>query len=403
MSSTARQNANRANAKKSTGPKTAEGKARSALNAMTHGLTAQQAVLPNEDPDAYIAAKAAWIDTLLPSDTIELALVERAVIADWRLGRCVRAERARLASRVRHAAEQHDLERFKRAEELGHQLIYDPLNRCHVPAGDPETLRKLLIWRGNNPAAIVREMQGFKEGVDWMIARWLRIGGILQREGFWHYSEKFEAIRLMGLRPDDALNVELVGTIFLACRVLHPEPWDITADFQQAALGCEGRPIYSLRTERLEEKMPKTADQAFEILGTIAEREVSRLRQFKEKLDDSAAIDRREAEDRAMLDDSKGAALALRYESARDRELRRSLADLQKKRKDEEASANRRAEVAQIEPEVVTEEHVVKNAPTPPAAPPNEANDGSKNRSTKPSGRQKRDRKRQKSSPIRLN
>ena len=41
--------ANRANAQKSTGPKTAEGKARSRLNAVTHGLCAVVIEIPGED------------------------------------------------------------------------------------------------------------------------------------------------------------------------------------------------------------------------------------------------------------------------------------------------------------------------------------------------------------------
>src|SRR4051812_33616331 len=39
----------RANARKSTGPKTPEGKARSSKNALKHGLRAEAFALPNED------------------------------------------------------------------------------------------------------------------------------------------------------------------------------------------------------------------------------------------------------------------------------------------------------------------------------------------------------------------
>jgi hypothetical protein len=45
--------ANRANAQKSTGPKTEAGKKRSSLNAVRHGLTGQVVVLPEEDMDAF--------------------------------------------------------------------------------------------------------------------------------------------------------------------------------------------------------------------------------------------------------------------------------------------------------------------------------------------------------------
>ena len=44
---------NRENAQHSTGPRTVEGKRRSSLNALQHGLTATTAVLPTEDPAAY--------------------------------------------------------------------------------------------------------------------------------------------------------------------------------------------------------------------------------------------------------------------------------------------------------------------------------------------------------------
>jgi len=48
---TARQlETNRANARRSTGPKTPRGKARVAQNAVTHGLLAHETLLPDEDP-----------------------------------------------------------------------------------------------------------------------------------------------------------------------------------------------------------------------------------------------------------------------------------------------------------------------------------------------------------------
>jgi hypothetical protein len=57
--------ANRENAKKSTGPRTPEGKARTRLNAKRDGLTAQVITLPEEDlpyfenfKDHFIAANS---------------------------------------------------------------------------------------------------------------------------------------------------------------------------------------------------------------------------------------------------------------------------------------------------------------------------------------------------------
>ncbi|SPF39545.1 hypothetical protein SBA4_2360006 [Candidatus Sulfopaludibacter sp. SbA4] len=42
--------ANRQNAQKSTGPRTAEGKARSSMNHLTTGIDAKSAIIPGEDP-----------------------------------------------------------------------------------------------------------------------------------------------------------------------------------------------------------------------------------------------------------------------------------------------------------------------------------------------------------------
>ena len=50
MASDAQIEANRANAQKSTGPRTAEGKAKVAPNAIKHGLLAEQVVVKDEAP-----------------------------------------------------------------------------------------------------------------------------------------------------------------------------------------------------------------------------------------------------------------------------------------------------------------------------------------------------------------
>ena len=48
--------ANRRNAKKSTGPRSPEGKARSRLNSRKHGLTAKMLIIVGERPDDFDGA-----------------------------------------------------------------------------------------------------------------------------------------------------------------------------------------------------------------------------------------------------------------------------------------------------------------------------------------------------------
>ena len=52
MTSDKQADANRRNARKSTGPKTPEGKAVARLNAVKHGLLSQEVLLPGEDESA---------------------------------------------------------------------------------------------------------------------------------------------------------------------------------------------------------------------------------------------------------------------------------------------------------------------------------------------------------------
>ena len=87
MSSDEQNKANRLNAQQSTGPGTAEGKARVSLNAVKHGLTARQVVLPSENPDEFDAYRADLLGSLNPQGGLEAALAEKIVTDGWRLRR----------------------------------------------------------------------------------------------------------------------------------------------------------------------------------------------------------------------------------------------------------------------------------------------------------------------------
>ena len=81
--------ANRLNATHSTGPRTARGKAKSAANAITHGIFAKTPVLLvlGEQPAEWNAFRAAIIESLQPNGTAELTIAERAAHLMWRLQR----------------------------------------------------------------------------------------------------------------------------------------------------------------------------------------------------------------------------------------------------------------------------------------------------------------------------
>jgi len=83
---------NRANAQLSTGPRTPEGKQRSSLNALRHGLTGQIVVMPTEDLQAYRTHCVSFVDDLKPKGPIESHLVQSLADTSWRLNRVASLE-----------------------------------------------------------------------------------------------------------------------------------------------------------------------------------------------------------------------------------------------------------------------------------------------------------------------
>lgn len=80
------------------GPRTPEGKARSALNALRHGLRARRfCLLPHEDPAEFEALAQATRAAYAPTDPIERELVEAIAVALWRQMRVDRLEAEALA------------------------------------------------------------------------------------------------------------------------------------------------------------------------------------------------------------------------------------------------------------------------------------------------------------------
>ncbi len=87
MATQAQIDANRANAQKSTGPKTSEGRAAVRQNALKHGLTSMSPVAPGEDPEEFLLFLANWTQAYRPIGPAEEEVLRTAVVASWRLRR----------------------------------------------------------------------------------------------------------------------------------------------------------------------------------------------------------------------------------------------------------------------------------------------------------------------------
>lgn len=107
----------RANGRLSQGPKTDEGKARSARNSVQHGLYSQFVVLSNEDQSQFDQLHASYVDYFQPATQFENDLLTDIVSARWRLLRILTLETAGL---------DYEVERRRPEAEASHQSLDEP-------------------------------------------------------------------------------------------------------------------------------------------------------------------------------------------------------------------------------------------------------------------------------------
>jgi len=127
MATTRQIEANRANAKKSTGPKTEAGKLRARQNSWKHGLTAEVVVTTSEDAEAFSEFREALMRQYDPEGWLECELVERIASLCWRLRRVPVFEAAILDYRedviLRNEEAQEERERMAEEERLERQAL----------------------------------------------------------------------------------------------------------------------------------------------------------------------------------------------------------------------------------------------------------------------------------------
>jgi hypothetical protein len=140
----ARAAASRRNGAKSTGPKTPQGKARSARNALKHGLCAEEfVVLHDEDEQAFAALEASLLEELAPQGALQRFLAGRIVRAAWRLERAERIEIELLEYRM------------DRDGDLALALIRD--------GNGTRSIDTLMRYRGRAQAEFYRALRTLKE------------------------------------------------------------------------------------------------------------------------------------------------------------------------------------------------------------------------------------------------
>jgi len=127
---------NRANAMKSTGPRTEGGKNRSRANSWKHGLTAELLVIGGEEADDFHDLRATLIDAHDPQSPLERELVERLAGIFWRLRRLPFFEAAVIDARQAQLDDEARMYDFKRPYMTPEQFSGDGDEIEAMPSAD---------------------------------------------------------------------------------------------------------------------------------------------------------------------------------------------------------------------------------------------------------------------------
>ena len=281
--SPARLAANRANAAKSTGPRTEAGKARSRANAVKHGLTGAGVALPGEDAALIEAEFLIVQEELAPATLLGMKLARRLALLTVRQDRAERFQAARLRVLARTAGAEFDAAR--------------------VAAGDD-----LIAAIEASPRAPGRRLMAAPEGIGRLIEELIMLRADLTgAPPIWSQAHHRRLDALFGFLPEDL-------------------PRHRPMRYSRALLGD-----YDMVDPDEYGGLGAGPDRAFwtqyKVIGVI-EAEIDRLNAHRTTLDlDAVADERQDALDLAAFDLDPDALLAVRYEAAAARDLSRTLRD----------------------------------------------------------------------------
>jgi hypothetical protein len=282
--SQAKIDSNRRNSARSCGPKSPQGRRRSSLNALKHGMTAEAVALPDEDAAEVARRFEALSRELNPASELGQMLVNRVAFLSVRLERCQRFDTAYLSKRVRHAE----------AEFVDARLVEVEVLALRMP---------------HEPATSVRRLKASPEGIDWLLGRLAELKGdlLLEDRAGWTPNHRMRLEEVLGENPGGYRINRLMAL----------------SDAMQGYFGHLDR----RDGEGLDD--PARARWARDELATIIDEESARLAAARAALDPEAiGRDRLEAADRALFDPSPELVLARKYEAATERALYKALKEL---------------------------------------------------------------------------
>jgi hypothetical protein len=164
-------NANRKNAQKSTGPRTAEGKAAVSKNAVKHGLFSDS-LIGGENPAVYEDFHDEMLADLAPAGAVETMLAERVISLWWRLRRAERMQNQALDDMIEKCITNPLPRRLQRMEchALGVPLGDERCTSDHLPLGRvarldwacSKVLERMIMYERRIESSLHRTMNELK-------------------------------------------------------------------------------------------------------------------------------------------------------------------------------------------------------------------------------------------------
>jgi hypothetical protein len=208
---------------KSTGPRTPEGKARSSMNAVRHGLRSKKIAALREESYAFEERLHKWMAASDAGDDIEEFLVYRNVALSFELEHVDRARLERCQTLIENADETELLE----VSDIGHRLFFNAAAATNLYGNSPsfKIKRPKTSWNSevvseNAPALLVHRLEGTHSGAVWLLEQFQALRDQLDSPGFWLPHERFKCIRLLGREPVHANDDIRIATVFIAGHAL---------------------------------------------------------------------------------------------------------------------------------------------------------------------------------------
>ena len=269
-------------------------------------------------------------------------LVYQAARLSLAIERGERIETAHLTGRVRAAVrertQQVNPQRLEEVHELGRRLLY-------IAGPEEVKVNRMPLW-ADDPAVLVSKLEASAEGCRWLVQRWAEYRNLLDHKSHWEEAVLLRFVRLQGKQVIESVYDPVLNSIFLAWDVLVPK--DVRLGWQWFQEDWPKNHPTSNHWLLWREIAPRPGDTAaaWAVFYAVVDRHVERLKELLAAIEASEAEEDPDWADRAAFDGSPAFERHRRYQSAKTRELHRTLDTLRKMRNSEFGTGNEEEELA---------------------------------------------------------